>query len=301
MEEEIRNYAFRWLTDQTKIYGEVLPRKLLETGFIYQNQRVTLVGPSGIWKPKVFDSIPISITSTPKGPYEDKFSTDGLLIYRYRGQDPNHQDNVALRKAMRTRTPLIYFHGIIEGRYLAVWPIFIMQNSPKELFCTVAVDPAFALGTSPLENLGTENEESALSVRRYVMTATKQRLHQSAFREMVISAYNNKCSLCALKHRELLDAAHIIPDAEQYGEPIIQNGLALCKIHHAAFDVNIIGISPDYNVSVRKDILREHDGPMLRYGLQVLDKQKLILPSKKENWPDQERLEIRYTGFLRAG
>ena len=50
------------------------------------------------------------------------------------------------------------------------------------------------------------------------MTATKQRLHQSTFREMVISAYNNKCSLCELKHRELLDAAHIIPDAEEYGD-----------------------------------------------------------------------------------
>ena len=159
MEEEIRNYAFRWLTDQTKIHGEVLPRKLLETGFIYQNQRVTLVGPSGIWKPKVFDKIPISITSIPGGPYEDKFSADGLLIYRYRGQDPDHRDNVGLREAMRTRTPLVYFHGIIEGRYLPVWPVFIMQNSPEELFCTVAVDPAFALGTSALEDIGLQGSK----------------------------------------------------------------------------------------------------------------------------------------------
>jgi len=301
MEEEIRNYAFRWLADQTRIYGEVLPRKLLETGFFYKNQRVTLVGPSGIWKPKVFGKIPISITSTTKGPYEDKFTDDGLLIYRYRGSDPNHRDNIALREAMRTRTPLIYFHGIVESRYLAVWPVFIMENSPLELFCTVAVDPAFAFGTASFENIGSENEESSLSIRKYVMTATKHRLHQSAFREMVISAYNDKCALCALRHRELLDAAHIIPDKEEYGEPIIQNGLSLCKIHHAAFDVNIIGISPDYNVSIREDILREHDGPMLRYGLQELENRKLILPNKKENWPDQARLEIRYKEFRQTG
>jgi len=76
MEDEIRNYAFRWLTDQTNIHGEVLPRKLLETGFVFRNERITLVGPSGIWKPKAFNKIPISITSTPRGPYEDKFSPD---------------------------------------------------------------------------------------------------------------------------------------------------------------------------------------------------------------------------------
>ena len=52
-------------------------------------------------------------------------------------------------------------------------------------------------------------------------------------------------TLCKLRHAELLDAAHIIADANDEGLPIVPNGLALCKIHHAAFDKNIIGISPD--------------------------------------------------------
>jgi hypothetical protein len=35
---------------------------------------------------------------------------------------------------------------------------------------------------------------------------------------------------------ELLDAAHILPDGHPKGEPVVPNGLALCKLHHAAFD-----------------------------------------------------------------
>ncbi|MBN2352090.1 MAG: HNH endonuclease, partial [Spirochaetales bacterium] len=61
-------------------------------------------------------------------------------------------------------------------------------------------------------------------------------------------AYSRSCTVCRLKHPELLDAAHIIPDAEESGEPVIPNGLALCKIHHSAYDKNIIGITPDYEL-----------------------------------------------------
>jgi len=46
------------------------------------------------------------------------------------------------------------------------------------------------------------------------------------------------------------------------------NGLALCKLHHAAFDANIIGVTPDLEVTVRLDVLQEIDGPMLQHGLQ---------------------------------
>jgi putative restriction endonuclease len=98
----------------------------------------------------------------------------------------------------------------------------------------------------------------------------------------------------------LLDAAHILEDKHEQGEPIVQNGLALCKIHHAAFDSNIIGISPDYMIRIRKDVLDEVDGPMLKHGLQSLNNIRISLPSKQSNWPDTARLEIRYTRFLQA-
>ena len=303
METAIRLAAFEWLKHQSLVYGDTLPRTLLDQGFSYNGERVTVMGASGIWKPRQFETIPISITSTVKGPYDDTFSDDGLLVYRYRGSDPDHRDNVGLREAMHTRAPLIYFHGVVPGRYLPIWPVFILSNFPERLYCLAAVDPAYAMQGRPLRSESTctaPMDDSSLGVRRYVMAFTKQRLHQSAFRERVIAAYNEHCALCALKHRELPDAAHIIPDGDKLGDPIVQNGLSLCKIHHAAYDQNILGVTPDFQIKVRKDILEESDGPMLRYGLQELHDEILHLPSSRSNWPDRDRLDIRYSRFLDA-
>ena len=303
MEDEIRSTAFEWLKEKMILHGDTLPRSILEEGLYFRGSRITLIGPSGIWKPKLFENIPISITSTIKGPYNDEFSPDGLLIYRYRGTDPNHPDNVGLREAMRTRSPLIYFYGVVPGRYLPIWPVFILQDKPEQLHCLVAIDPAYALRENDNLKNGiytSQIDESSISVRRYVMVYARQRLHQTSFRERVIDAYGEKCALCALRHRELLDAAHIIPDSEKGGDPIIQNGLSMCKIHHAAFDKNIIGIAPEYTIKIRHDILDEIDGPMLLHGLQELHENKLILPSKRKDWPDQDRLEIRYRKFPNA-
>jgi putative restriction endonuclease len=137
--------------------------------------------------------------------------------------------------------------------------------------------------------------------RAYITVTSLRRVHQRGFREIVLKAYRNQCALCQLRHAGLLDAAHIIGDLEDNGEPIIQNGLSLCKIHHSAFDQYIIGISPDYKVKVRKDILEEIDGPMLKYGLQSLDKGNLILPGNLKDYPDKERLDFRFNQFLKAG
>ena len=303
METAIRLAAFDWLKDQRLIHGEALPRTLLERGFPYSNEYVTLVGASGIWKPRQLSSMPISITTTVDSSYDDGFDDDGLLVYRYRGKDPNHRDNLGLQEAARTRTPLIYFHAVVRGRYAPVWPVFIISNHPEHLYCIAAVDPAYAaMAAPPAAGAGYRDpdDDSLLGVRNYVMAYTKRRLHQTSFRERVIVAYDEHCALCALRHRELLDAAHIIPDNEDRGDPVIQNGLSLCKIHHAAYDQNILGVTPDYRIRIRRDILDESDGPMLRYGLQQLHDEKLQLPSRRVNWPDRDRLDIRYKRFLAA-
>jgi putative restriction endonuclease len=261
------------------------------------------MGPSGIWKPAQFDLVPISITTTPHGPYNDSVAgEDGLLNYRYRGTDPNHRDNAGLREAMRTRTPLVYFFGIMPGRYLPVWPVFVVNDNPLDLSFQVAIDPAYAIG-GPASAAGTAVTgpgESVLGIRRYIAAFTLRRLHQTAFRESVITAYSSTCTLCRLKHRELLDAAHIIPDNLPLGDPIIKNGLCLCKIHHAAYDQNLIGISPDFVIHVRDDVLDESDGPMLLHGLQELHKRQIILPARKSDRPDPERLDLRFQEFRKA-
>ena len=81
----------------------------------------------------------------------------------------------------------------------------------------------------------------------------------------------------------------ILPDGHSKGEPWVCNGLALCKLHHAAFDNNIIGIRPDLMVEVRNDVLEESDGPMLQYGLKEChEKTLVILPRSEELKPPYE-------------
>ena len=136
--------------------------------------------------------------------------------------------------------------------------------------------------------------------RRYITATIRQRLHQRSFRERVLRAYREQCTLCRLRHMELLDAAHIIPDHDEGGDPKVTNGLSLCKIHHAAFDRQFIGITPDYEVEVRADILEEEDGPMLRWGLQEMHGKRLLLPGRKEERPDRDLLDKRYQLYKTA-
>jgi len=82
----------------------------------------------------------------------------------------------------------------------------------------------------------------------------------------------------------------------------VQNGLALCKIHHAAFDQNLIGVRPDtLCVEVQPEIREQSDGPMLRHGLQELQGVRLLLPSARDAQPDRSRLQERWDEFRSAG
>ncbi|MDP6777348.1 MAG: hypothetical protein QGI83_11345, partial [Candidatus Latescibacteria bacterium] len=138
---KIRNRAFEWLRELVMRHGEVLPRSILQAGFVLDGEQIRLVGPQGIFKPRVM-SLPLSITTVASGPYDDEFGRDGLLRYRYRGRDPDHRDNVGLRQAMMGAVPLVYFHGIARGKYLAAWPVFIVGDDPLGLTFSVAVDDA---------------------------------------------------------------------------------------------------------------------------------------------------------------
>lgn len=301
LDSSVRAAAFAFLSEQARLHGEgwppVLRRDLLAGGFTFQSRRVPLLGPQGIFKPAILPAIPLSITTAAPSvrkpaPYYDEFGY-GHLVYRYRGTDARHLDNVGLRTAMREQAPLIYFHGIVPGRYLAVWPVFIVGDSTPDLSFRVAFDPGDLIDLPELVA-----EEDAR--RAYTLRLVKQRLHQVGFRERVLTAYQRTCAVCRLRHEELLDAAHIIPDGRRRGDPIIPNGLALCKLHHSAFDANIIGIRPNLTVAVRADVLSESDGPMLLHGLQEAHNGRISTPRSPHLQPGRDRLEERYEEFLHA-
>lgn len=293
--------AFNWLSEQVNLHGEdVLPRKLLEQGFEFQGQRIPLVGPQGIFKPRMLE-MPISITTIPEGPYNDTYEVGKFLFYHYRDGGPDQGDNVRLRKVFELTRPLICFLRVVKSKYLTIWPVYIIGDDKNRQIFKVTLDDA--LPTFEKATLSSAHQIAELSDARHAyLTATvKVRLQQRSFREKVLDAYRTQCSFCRLKHRELLDAAHIIPDTYPEGKPTITNGIALCKLHHSAFDSFILGVTPDYIIQVREDVLDEEDGPMLQYGLKGLHQTKLILPNSKNNWPSQDALTWKYDRFIRAG
>ncbi len=72
----------------------------LESGFTFQNQRVHVIDPQGIFTPYMMN-LPISITTSPKSKYLDRLIKEGVSEYSYRGTDLYHRDNVGLRDCMK--------------------------------------------------------------------------------------------------------------------------------------------------------------------------------------------------------
>ena len=274
----------------------------LERGFVFDGQPISLVGPRGIWKPALLPEMPISITTSPptnRKPrrYDDELGTDGIVAYRYQGSDPFTSDNSALRLAWRRQVPLAYFFGTAEGWYEAIWPVYAVDDDPHRLTFTLAVDQQSRL----LWPVAGDSESETRERRRYVTRQVQQRLHQRLFRGQVIRAYATRCAICQLRHRELLEAAHILSDADPRGQPVVSNGVAMCALHHTAYDRNVLGIRPDFIVEVRGDVLREADGPMLVHGLQGFQGARLFLPRSVEERPNRDFLEERYDLFRRTG
>ena len=299
---QIRLAAFAKLRTLTEATGGVVTREQMTEGFSFAGERIPFaLRRVGIWRPKQLRNpgIALSITTAhvkkgvePK--YDDQIAQDGWFEYRYQGDDPTDWDNSAVRKAFELNRPLIYFYGVAPGRYEAIFPAYVVGDEPSRLTFTVAAD-SVNIGQPSLYTGG-----SSAPLKEYSTVLVKRRLHQHRFRELVVAAYRESCSVCHLRHTELLDAAHILEDHDQRGNPEVPNGLALCKIHHGAYDAGILGIDPDYRIHIRPDILEELDGPMLRHGLQAMHASLIRVPRRADLKPRRDYLGERFERFKAA-
>ncbi len=297
-ELSVRHAAFAWL-DRRRAAGQETFTQEGTSDLDLAGERVRLMPTQqGIWKPgHLAAALSIRTVYRPDGverPYDDVVGTDGFYRYKMRGDDPGHYQNRALREAMRERLPLIWWLGVQGGGYSALYPVFLVGEEESELQFIVDIDavpqpditwPSTALELDP----------------SYRQLLTKQRLHQRPFRAAVLRAYRTSCAVCSFRHSDLLDAAHIQEDAAG-GRPVVTNGLTLCKMHHAAYDRRILGITPDYEVRINAEVLVEIDGPMLRHGIQEFHGRSLmVLPERRTDRPDRRLLEDRFRAFLDAG
>ena len=288
LEARLRTEIIQWVMDRAEANGGFLSRaELLD--FHLEGRKLPLIDYSrGIRNPAGFSST-LSIVSTADGPYDDAESEDGLLHYAYRKGDPFGGDNIKLRRALETGMPLILFRKEVPNFLTPVAPVYDVDDYPEERSFVIALEESFRF-------MG-DLREITEPQRQYALRLARQRLHQPAFRTRVLLAYETKCAICSLRHGALLDAAHIVPDGEPGGAPITSNGLALCKIHHVAYDRNMLGISPDYKVAINRELLEEVDGPMLRHGIQAMHGRTISVPARPADRPDRERLAQRWATF----
>lgn len=285
--------------------GRALTSEDLGVGFHFRGDRVPLVNPQrGIFKPRAMRYVLSIRTVYPRTGarvwYDDQrrvhsqiHSGDELVDYAFMGTDPSAADNRWLREAMQAQTPLIYILGIAPGRYTAIYPTFVVDWSAADLKARIA----FAVPNS----IPSGHTLPTAPERRYALRLVSQRLHQATFREAVLTAYGNQCAISRLPEPRLLDAAHIVADLhEELGQPVVPNGLPLSKMHHAAFDANLIGVDADFRIHVSDELLSIDDGPMLEQAIKAMAGATILLPARLEDRPDRDRLASRFELFQAA-
>lgn len=295
-DDDLRPSCFAALDVLRAQFGTELPyRDGLDRGFAFRGRRVPFLNyQKGIHRAGAQrGTAALSIQTSANSPYGDAPSELGFR-YAYRAGSIDQPDNRALRAAHELLTPIVYFIATRPGRYDAVFPAFVVGDDPAGREVLVSVGEM----TGPLEA-----REPILVVdpigRRYTFREVRVRVHQARFRARVIPAYREQCAICRLKEIDLLDAAHIIGDAESEGEPSVANGLSLCSIHHRAFDRDLVGVSPDLRVNISHRLLEDVDGPMLDV-LKGFDGAPLEVPRRTDWQPNRDALAARFERFRAA-
>lgn len=283
----------------------------LRHGFDFEGTRVLFTSrAAGIFKPKVMTSaLSFAKAPKPRKGREMQYIDDGMTDFTdgadVRSDEPFPYDfqrnrphfNRYMFDAHALDAPLIYFYGVKEGWYRPLWPAFIDEVDQERCAFRIVVQLGLDMRAPQLFAA----DPRALSIeRRYATIETKKRLHQDLFRQRVLAAYQDRCAICRLPRRELLEAAHILADRDERGRPEVPNGLSLCSLHHGAFDADLLGITPAGVIEIAKSLQDAQDGPTLEHGLKGFHGKTIHSPHRNEDRPRPDYLQIRYEQFRKA-
>lgn len=143
--------------------------------------------------------------------------------------------------------PVGFAGSIVRGRYYET-------NNPVEASLWNQVQERLVgQDDGALKHLVTEPEP----VERYgTPVLVKPRLGQGGFRVVVTDAYRRRCALTGESTLPVLEAAHILPFAEN-GPHDVSNGMLLRSDFHKFFDLGMITVTPEYRVEVSPRIREE--------------------------------------------
>lgn len=172
-------------------------------------------------------------------------------------------------------TELVEEHGSVEA---SLFDTESQEPSEAEIE-EAAVELEDAVDDAPQL---TEDEEK--------FTESKRRARDSAFSRLVKKAYDETCAVCGSTRetpdgRPEVEAAHIYP-REENGSDDVRNGIALCRLHHWAFDSGWLSLTDDYEILVAD--ASDRDG---YYEFKQLEGEQIRLPDDEKLHPDPLFLE----------
>lgn len=85
--------------------------------------------------------------------------------------------------------------------------------------------------------------------REVIESVVRRRIRSWTFRRRVLEAYEHACSFCGLQ-LGLVDAAHIVPVTDARSTDLVPNGIALCALHHRAFDTGLIAMRANLDIAI---------------------------------------------------
>lgn len=141
-----------------------------------------------------------------------------------------------------------------------------------------------------IDSAATEDQ----SARRYDLVETMRAYRDAKFRPAVLQAYSYKCAVCDVD-LSLVDAAHIVPVSHPESADEVTNGVALCSLHHGAFDSALIGIQSDYRLVVnpaRVSRLRDLQLASGLPGFQARLPESIRVPASIEARPSPKNLRL---------
>lgn len=129
----------------------------------------------------------------------------------------------------------------------------------------------------------------------------KKRINQDFFRQAVLSSYNQRCCITGLNNPLLLQASHIVgwsKDENNRTNP--ENGLCLNVLFHKAYDENLIGISPDYEILISDDFFGLNTSQLIETTLNFVrsfNKEKIVMPRRFK--PNRDFLALHYENYCK--
>ena len=304
-DQRVRAAAFAAMEKLCLQGGGQVSWESINAGFEIDGQKILFANRArGIFKPRQLEAaLSVKTTIPKKGSqpwYRDQIFGDegqqeyeGLLRYDLARGGLTDSTNRALQAAWEHRVPLIYLAGIAPSVYQPVFPVWIEGFRPEDGYVLIAPEDFEHRGKSSMmvsrDALRREIEPT------YSLTHSRTRNHQSWFSDQIKTAYGWRCAFSGLPVRDLLESAHIIPDAEG-GPAAVRNGICMSTLHHNAFDANLLGIDPDFLIHVSPKLRNQDDGDLL-VSLKGLDGSKLRLPAEPADRPARDLLEQRFARF----